>query len=196
VELGDAALAERSWAEADAYYVRALGASPQDPGAIHGRARVATRLRKPEQALRHFSRLAHADRAWFEGKARDDYTVALIEAGRTRMARRDPKAALDVIRIAYALRPDQAGMTDLYAKALSGSAAKHAMHGQRKQAAALYDEAMKAAPHDVDAYVGKAEILIAVGKRKEALALLIDARKQAPSDRRIRALTVEAMGLY
>jgi len=183
--------------EADALYVRALAeGDPAPEAALLGRARVALALREPERALRLHAELARAHRAWWQRTARDDYAAALFAAGRARLDARRAGDAVAALRALRSLDPAWPGLDRVLARALSARAAELAMHGRRDDALALYREATEADAGAVAAYVGAAEILIGSGRKQEALALLERARRADPSDGRVRALTMEAMGLY
>jgi tetratricopeptide (TPR) repeat protein len=197
VEQGDAALAAGEAQRADALYVRALEEGTAEPArALHGRARVALALRDPERALRVYGDLARADRGYWQRTARVDYGEALFAAGRQRLVDGRAGEAVEALRASRRVDPARAGLGRWLRKALCAHAEALAMHGRRDQALALFREALEVDPGAVGAYVGAAEILIGTGRKQEALALLEVARRADPNDGRVRALTMEAMGLY
>jgi tetratricopeptide (TPR) repeat protein len=196
VDQGEAALSRGAFREADGYFERALAANPADPTALHGRAKVARIQRDPERALRYYGQISKVDRAYFRSATRDDYALALLDAGNDRLRRGKPASALQALRVLQHTKPGQKGAEDALSRALTAQAERLNMLGKRNEALAHYREAIGLTPHLAAPYVGAAEVLLASGQNKEALALLTDARKHNPSDNRVRALMVEAMGLY
>lgn len=197
VEQGDAALAAGEAQRADAFYVRALEeGTPEAARALHGRARAALVLRDPERALRIYRGLARTHRAYWQDAARADYAEALFAAGRQRLADGRAAEAVEALRAARRVDPARDALGRWLRKALCAHAEALAMHGRRDEALGLFREAFEADPGAIGAYVGAAEILIGTGRKQEALALLEVARRADPNDGRVRALTMEAMGLY
>lgn len=197
VEQGDVAFAAGDPVSADALYRQAVeaGGAAVAP-ALLGRARVALAVRDPERALRMHQRLARTDRVYWLSRARDDYASALSAAGRERLRTGRNGGAVEAFRALGAVDPAWPELGRWQARALTRHAATLAMHGRRDEALALYREAVEADPGAVEACVGAAEILIGTGRRDEALAVLEVARRADPADGRVRALTMEAMGLY
>ena len=196
VEQGEAAMTRGAYREAGGYFEQALAANARDVRAMHGRARVARIERDPESALRYYSKISSVDRAYFESAARDDYAHALLDAGNARLKRGKPGAAVEALRALQRVKPMQKGAVDALSRALTAQGERLNMLGRRDESLAHYREAIRLTPHSASAYVGAAEVLLASGQKQEALALLTDARKYNPTDNRVRALMVEAMGLY
>lgn len=196
VEQGDAAYAQGEYRAADALYARALTATPGLPAALHGRARVSVVQRNPEVALRLHGELAKADPGYWRSAARADYALALFEAGKSRLGKGQAAGAVRALRALRKVDSEWPRLDGWLARALTAHAAELSMHGRRKEALALFEEAAQLDPASTPAYVGAAEILIGSGRKKEALELLEVAREIDPGDRRVRALTMEAMGLY
>ena len=164
--------------------------------ALHGSARVRMVGREPERALALFSEVAKVDRDYFTAHARDDYAQTLLLAGRARLARKKLEPAIDALEALQRIDPDYPGLTRALAEAWTAHGEQLSMHGRRTEAMRRFERAMELRPQAADAWIGAAEILIATGRKKEALALLADARRYNPSDGRVRALTVQAMGVY
>lgn len=197
LERADAAFAAGRLDDALSLYDEAARTQPDRRAeALHGAARVYTVRRRPEQTLALYAEVARADRDYFVARARADYARALLQAGEKRRASRRFEAAIEALQ---ALQRIDAGYPGL-AKALAAALTEHgealAVEGRRTEALARFEEAMAVRPQAADAWVGAAEILIATGRSKEALQLLGDARRYNPSDGRVRALTVQAMGVY
>jgi tetratricopeptide (TPR) repeat protein len=197
VEQGDVAFVAGDYVSADALYAQAVAQGGADVGpALLGRARVALAVREPERALRMHRRLARTDRPYWLAHARDDYATALSAAGRERLRSGHAGDAVEAFRTLAAVDPAWPELERWLSRSLTRHAAGLAMHGRREEALALYREAVEADPGAVEACVGAAEILIGTGRRDEALAVLEVARRADPGDGRVRALTMEAMGLY
>lgn len=196
VEQGDAAWATGAYAEADALYARALEIDPASPAALLGRARVAVQMGDPERALGYHGAIANSDRGFWQANARSDYALALFEVGRTRLAADRPDGAVAALRALQMIDPTRPGLADVLARALTARAEQLAMRGDRDAALDLFHEAIAIDSKSVAAYVGAAEILIGSGQKQEAMTLLENARRTDPADNRVRALTMEAMGLY
>ncbi len=195
LEQGDAAWSAGDYQEADNLYARALEQDPSSRAAWLGRARAAVALRDPERALGFHGTLAGIDRTYWRAEARDEYSLALMEAARKRLEAGRPDAAVAALRALRRLDPDRAGSTELFAQALTDWASERAMRGDREAALELYREAISIDARGVAAYVGAAEILIGSGRKQEAMTLLEVARQTDPADNRVRALTIEALGL-
>ncbi len=196
VEQGDAAFAEGAYRAADALYQQALEAQPRSLEALHGRARVAVVLRRPEDALRAYGQIGRIDRAYLTGRAAPDHARALYEAATSRLDTGEAGKALQAMRVLSKVDAGYPGTPVLLARVLTAYGEWLVMHGRRDEAMRHYKEAMATDPGLAAAYVGAAEILLTAGDRGAALALLTDAQRKSPGDRRIRALTVQAMGLY
>lgn len=197
LQLGEQAFLQKDYRLADERFAAAVTAQPdRKAAALHGRARVALVMRDPESSLRFYSECSKADAQYFRSAARPDYAITLLEVGKLRLSRKKVDAALSALRALQKVEPAQPGLDEALASALTASGRSYALHGHRKQALARFQEAMSLRPHAADAWVGAAEILLASGQKKQALALLTDARRHNPSDERVRALTVQAMGVY
>jgi len=197
LDRGHAAFAEGRTKEAGALYEEAIRTQPDRLAeALHGSARVQTVSRQPERALALYGRVAKADRVYFHAEARSDYAQALLLAGQSRLAKKKHESAIDALEALRKLDPDYPGVSKTLAAAYTGHGDALAMHARRTEAMKRYEQAMALRPQAADAWIGAAEILIATGRKKEALALLGDARRYNPSDGRVRALTVQAMGVY
>jgi tetratricopeptide (TPR) repeat protein len=195
VEQGDAAWTSGEFSRADELYARALDEDPASRAALLGRARTAVALNDPERALGLHGALAKVDRVYWQQEARDDYALALMEAARTRLAAGRSDAAVAALRALRRIDPEGVATREMFARALVARAAQLAMRGDREAALELYREAIAIDAHEVAAYVGAAEILIGNGRKQEAMTLLELARQTDPTDTRVRALTLEAMGL-
>jgi tetratricopeptide (TPR) repeat protein len=196
VEQGDAAWASGNYAEADALYASALKNDPSSPAALLGRARIAVQLGDPERALGYHGAIANSDRGFWQANAHTDYALTLFEVGRARLAAAHPDGAVAALRALQHIDPERPGLRDLLARALTARAEQLSMRGDRETALALFQEAISIDSRSVAAYVGAAEILIGSGQKQEAMVLLESARRTDPADNRVRALTMEAMGLY
>lgn len=196
VERGEAAYAIGEFRHAELLFGEALSLDSSDLRAIHGQARTVLALHDPEASLRLYAQLARVDRVYFVGVAQEDYPATLYAAAESRLAGGQPGSALKALRMLQKAEPSRRGLADLLGRTLTAQGERFAMHGRREQAMAMFKEAIHQTPQAADPYVGAAEILLASGKQKEALVLLTDARKYNPSDNRVRALTVQAMGLY
>lgn len=195
VEQGDAAWSAGSFSRADDLYSRALVEDPTSRAALLGRARAAVALHDPERALGFHGALARIDRAYWQRQARDDYARALREAARVRLAAGRAEGAVAALRALRRIAPEDTDAREALARALVARAAQLAMQADREAALALYQEAIAIDAREVAAYVGAAEILIGSGRKQEAMTLLELARQTDPTDNRVRALTLEAMGL-
>ena len=196
VEQGDAAFARGEYRTADDLYSQALADDASTARALLGRARVAVARGEGEAALRYHARLAKLDREYWRDVARQDYAGALASAGQSRLDANRAEASVEALRALRRVDPDWPNGSRLLGRALTARADELAMHGYRTEALALYQEAAGVDPGSTRAYVGAAEILIGTGRKQEALAILETAREVAPGDSRVRALTMEAMGLY
>ncbi len=196
VEQAEAAYTRGAYKQADEIYGRALVEAPGSGRALHGRARVALALRDPESALRLYGELAKLDRRYFASVTRDDYALTLLEAGRARLAAGKLAGSIQALRVLQRVKPQQKGLAGELSRALTTHGEKLAMHGKRDEAMKYFKEAIELTPNSPAPYVGAAEILLASGRKKEALSLLTAGRRYSPSDGRLRALAVEAMGVY
>jgi tetratricopeptide (TPR) repeat protein len=196
VEQGNLAFAEGQYRAADALFAQALATNARWVEALHGRARVAVAMHQPEAALRGYTQISKIDRSYITRLAKRDYAQALFEAARGRLDTQASEQALQAMRALERLMPGYPGFDAQMARVLTSHAAWLTMHGRRAEAMRLYKQAISLDPSSAAPYVGAAEILLTDGKRQAALALLTDAQRRSPGDRRIRALTVQAMGLY
>ena len=195
-EQAEAAYGRGAYGQADQLFRQMSLESPASGPALHGRARVAVALRDPETALRFYGKLSRLDRQYFVATTRDDYALALLAAGRARLASGELAGALQALRVLQRVKPQQRGFADTLSRTLTAQGEKLAMHGKRSEAMKHFREAIELTPQTPAPYVGAAEILLATGRKKEALTLLGAGRRHSPADGRLRALAVEAMGIY
>jgi tetratricopeptide (TPR) repeat protein len=195
-EQGDAAFERGAYREADRLYSEAIRVRADDPWALYGSARTALRLHDPERSLGLYARLDRADREFFRDVAGAEYARTLRAAGLARLDAGRTGGAVKAFRALRQVDPNEKGIRDLLSRALTAYGQDLVMHGRREEAMKIYREAIALTPRSAAPYVGAAEILISTGRRKDALALLQGAREHNPTDSRVRALTVEAMGLY
>lgn len=192
-ERGLAALAREEFAIASGYFAEALRANPQNGEAWQGQATAQVGALDPESALRSLARLAQVDAARFSGEGKATYADALASATKQRNAQGHHEAALQSARALVQLDPERRGLDRLFGQALLKEGERLARFGRQKQAFALYAEACKIVPQQLEAWVGAAEILIVSGKGKAAVRLLESARKHHPTAGSIRSLTLQAM---
>jgi tetratricopeptide (TPR) repeat protein len=195
VERGDAALAAGDLVAAADYYEQASQQDPHDVRAWHGRAEVARQSGDPEASLGFYVQVARRDRAYLSRQARLDYTTTLIQAGHERLRAGRTDGAVRALKAARNLTTSVPAIDTDLGRALTARGARLSMLGQRKRALADFREAIELTPGEAEPYVGAAQILLASGRREEALDLLGTARRHHPSDLRVRALTIEAVGL-
>ncbi len=180
-----------------ALYEEAARTQPQRRAeALHGAARVRTLRRDPERALALYRAVAKADGDYFTAAARGDYAQTLLLAGQMRLEADELAASIDALEALHRIDPDYPGLSKALAQAWTAHGEQLSMHGRRTEAMARFEGAMALRPQAAEAWIGAAEILIATGRKKEALALLSNASRYNPSDGRVRALTVQAMGVY
>lgn len=196
VEEGEAALSRGDLVSAQALYREAIEREPRNVRAWHGLAQVALAQDDPEFALGFYVEVARLDRVYLIGTARSHYVATLIAAGRARQARGHSDGAVRALKAAHEMEGNIPGLEEELGRALTLRAERLSMLGRRKRALADFQEAIELVPSRAGPYVGAVEILLASGRKDEALELLTAARRHHPADIRVRALTVEAVGLH
>jgi tetratricopeptide (TPR) repeat protein len=196
VERGDAALAEGDLVAAEGFYRAACEHDSDDIRAWHGRAKVALADDEPETSLRYYVEVARVDRLYLTNVARFDYTMTLMAAGRERLAAGRSDGAVRALKAARRVTGKVPGLDEDLGRALTLRGERLVVLGHQQRALADFREAIEYAPGEATPYVGAAQILLASGRKDEAMALLADARRKHPDDTRVRALTMEAVGLH
>jgi tetratricopeptide (TPR) repeat protein len=195
VELGEAALESGDWRSAKTHFAEALRAEPRLGRAWLGQARAQLAGRDPEAALRSLTSLSKVDRERFLRDARPTYVDSLDAAARSRLERDKSEAALAAVRALAKLDPGRRDLDRLVGRALIAEADRVRWRGDPKSALALYREACRTVPRELDAWIGAAEILLEFNRGKEAMNLLEAARKTHPTAGQIRTLTIQALSL-
>lgn len=192
-EQGWAALEAGDWRTAKTRFAEALRANDHDAAAWHGQAAAQLAGRDAEGALRSLGSLAKVDPERFRGAGRETYAAALERAVAQRIDRKQSGPALAAARALAALEPDRSGLERLLGRALMAEADHKRLRGKPAEALALYEEAARRMPAELDAWVGAAEILLERKKGREAMRLLEAARRSHPTAGVIRTLARQAM---
>lgn len=195
LERADAAYSAGSLEEARALYGESQRTHPETAAlALHGLGRVTLALGDPDAAVEALGQLKRSDRRRFDASARDDYARALLEAAEQRLGDADDlEGALSLLRKLRHFDSTHPGGSAALARAHTRMGERLSMQRQRTRALVHFAQARALEPASADAWVGAAEILIAVTRHHEALRLLGEARDRFPTDGRVRSLAVRAM---
>lgn len=192
-ELGELALAEGEWRKARTHFALALRENSENGRAWLGQAQADLAGRDPEAALRSLGGLAKVDAERFRGIGRETYAEALAGATRQRLKRDQSQAALVTARALAKMEPERSGIKRLLGDALLAEGDRLRLRGDPQGAYALFVEATRVDPSQLQAWVGTAELLIEARDGKSAVRLLEAARKYHPTSGEIRTLTIQAL---
>lgn len=168
--------------EALAALRQAVALAPELRAAQLGLGDLLLRARRPEEALDPLARARALDPT--DDTARLRLALAHLQSGQLAAGRSDPTAAIDHLRAAVALAPQQKTAHFNLATLLAAT-------GEHAEAAEGYARVLALDPGDRDAWLGRAQALAAAQRPAEARAALEEGLRKLPGDPVLTAALAE-----